>query len=272
MNRFITAGASLALIAAPLVATTATTATTANASTATDSFERAAAPSFSVTAKLNKTTAIANEDVVKITGSVSPKAAGEKVLLQQRLDGKSAWKPTGTAKVKATGKFVLKDDPSVAGTRHYRVLKPASGKVAKGVSKELELVVYGWEKLGYRESGPAANVEVVGATISTDYYGASITSVTPGTPATIEYTLGKKCLKLRSTYALTDSTATGGTGSVALKVDGTVAFASQLVLSQVIADQETDVSNAFRISYEFTSSAAPDAKVAAAGPEVLCTT
>ena len=120
------------------------------------------------------------------------------------MEDKKTWAVSGTAKIKPNGKFLLKDEPSAAGTRFYRVLKPAAGKVKKGVSKELELVVYGWEKLGYRSRGPATNVVVGTATIGTDYYGASIVTEAAGPPASIEYTLGKKCLKLRSTYALTD--------------------------------------------------------------------
>lgn len=265
MNRLISAGAGLALIASPLVATTAT------ASAAPAEARQAAA--YSVTARINASTAVAGEDTVKIRGKVTPRAAGEKVVLQQRAEGKKKWSVSGTAKIKPTGKFVLKDDPSTAGTRFYRVVKPAEGKLKKGVSKELELVVYAWERLAFRAEGPSTNVRLDGATIATEFFSNNIVTDVSGTPSAIEYTLGRKCLTLRSTYALTDSSATGGTGSVALKVDGVVAFASALTLGQVIADQETDISDAFRISYELVSSAAPTASVVAAGnPEVLCTT
>ena len=66
-------------------------------------------------------------------------------------------------------------------------------------------------------------------------------------------------------------TATGTTGTVALKVDGEVAFASGLVIGQLIEDHEVDITDAFRISYGQVSSAASDAYVAVATPEVLCT-
>lgn len=263
MNRLITAGAGLALIATPLVATTAT---------ATDSTaERRAPAAYSVTAAINTSTAIAKEDTVKIRGRVSPKATGDKVVLQQRMEGKKSWSVSGTAKIKANGKFLLKDEPSAAGTRFYRVLKPAAGKVKKGVSKELELVVYGWEKLGSRRPGPSTNVTINTATIATETFPVSLLTTTFGPPGAIEYTLGKKCLKLRSTYALTDDTFTGGTGTVALKVDGKVAFAAGLAIGDVLADVETNVTGAFRISYELAASANPRAVVAAGSPEVLCT-
>lgn len=263
MNRLATAGLGLALVAAPLVATKAT----ATAATA----ERSAAPAFSVTASLSQTTSVAGEDTIQVRGKVTPKAAGEKVVLQQRMEGKKTWSVSGTAKIKPTGKFVLKDEPSTAGTRFYRVLKPASGSMKKGVSRELKHVVYAWEKLAFRASGPKTNVAFQTATIATESYPASFATQTPGTPSAIEYTLGKKCLLLRATYALADQTATNGTGTVALKKDGAVAFASGLVLGQIIENHEVDIKDAFRISYELTSSATPAAYVAVATPEVLCT-
>ena len=263
MNRFTTVGIGLALVATPLVATTASASDT--------TAERRSAAAYSVSASINMTKAVADEDVVKIRGKVSPRAVGDKVVLQQRMEGKKKWSVSGTAKIKRTGKFLFKDDPSTSGTRFYRVLKPAKGTIKKGVSKQLKLVVYGWDRLASRMAGPSANVSIQTSTIATEAYSSSIANAAAGTPARIEYTLGKKCLSLRATYALTDATATGGTGTVALKTDGEVAFASALVLGQVIEDQETDISDAFRISYELTSTASPAAFVAAGSPEVLCT-
>ncbi|UUZ60135.1 hypothetical protein [Nocardioides sp. B-3] len=264
MNRFITAGAGLALIATPLVATSATASDT--------TAERKVA--YSVSAKINKATAIAKEDTVKIRGRVTPKAAGDKVVLQQRMEGKKTWSVSGKSKIKANGTYLLKDEPSAAGTRFYRVLKPAAGSVKKGVSRELELVVYGWEKLGYRSRGPATNVFVTNAVIATENYAASIVTDKTGTPASVEYTLGKKCLKLRASYALTDDSASDSTGTAALKVDGRVAFASPLVIGQLIEDHEVNITDAFRISYELNATATTVdkiSKVAVATPEVLCT-
>lgn len=271
MKKLITAAAGLALVATPLVATTATAGQAPAAGSTAQAATREAPAAFSVFAKINKATAIAKEDTVKVRGRVGPGAAGDKVVLQQRMEGKKIWSVSGTTKVKANGTFLLKDDPSTAGTRLYRVLKPAEGKVEKGVSKELELVVYGWEALAYRTPGPSTGISPTRATIATEGFAASLVTSVAGTPGSIEYTLGKKCLRLRSTYALTDSSATGGTGAVALKVDGAVAFASALAIGQVIEDSEVDVTDAFRISYELSSSATPTALAAIATPEVLCT-
>ncbi|WP_198016948.1 hypothetical protein, partial [Nocardioides sp. CF8] len=118
------------------------------------------------------------------------------------------------------------------------------------------------------------NVFVTNAVIATENYAASIVTDKTGTPSSVEYTLGKKCLKLRASYALTDDSASDSTGIAALKVDGNVAFASGLAIGQLVEDHEVNITDAFRISYELTATAtAADkvSRVAVATPEVLCT-
>ena len=259
MNRLTALAATVALAAGSLALAAPTQAAPAKAK------------AYTITAKANIDVAIAKEDTVKVSGRVTPKAAGEKVVLQQRMENKKTWSVSGTAKIKANGRFLLKDEPSTAGTRFYRVLKPAAGSVKKGVSAELKLVVYGWELLSHRASGPETNVSFTSATIGTEPFSASLVTEVAGTNSSIEYTLGKKCLKLRATYALTDSTATGGTGTVALAKDGKNVFSYGLVLGQIIENHEVDISDAFRITYSTTSTKAPDSFVAIGSPEVLCT-
>ena len=62
--------------------------------------------------------------------------------------------PRATAKIKANGTYVVKDDPSTQGPREYRVLKPASNGIAKGYSQALAVEVYSWERLGLPAAGP----------------------------------------------------------------------------------------------------------------------
>ena len=107
----------------------------------------AKADAWTVTAKINETVAIGKETTLKVRGRVTPKAAGQKVVLQQRVRNKKTWKATGTAKIKSNGTYLLKDDPSSPGKRSYRVVKPASNGLAKGFSPTLEVEVYSWEKL-----------------------------------------------------------------------------------------------------------------------------
>ena len=271
MNRFITAAMGLALVATPLVASTGAATATANVATA----QRAAAPAYSVSASISQTTAVADEDTVKIRGKVSPRAAGEKVVLQQRMEGKKTWKKSGTATIKPTGKFVVKDDPSTAGTRFYRVLKPANDGMAKGTSKELELVVYKWESLTQRSNGAQSNIQglfgITNATIATKAYNFSLLPIQSGTPSYVEYTLGRLCTSLRATYALDDRSESGAAGAVKLIVDGVVKADQGLLISQVV-ESTTDLTNAFRIRYELTSQVTPTSRPAIGTPEVLCTT
>lgn len=262
MNRMTALAATVALAAGSLALATPTQAAPAKAQT------------WKVTAKANLEVAVAKEDTVKVKGRVTPKAAGEKVVLQQRVGNKKKWTVTGSAKVKNNGTYKLTDKPSTPGSREYRVLKPASQGLSKGFSKPLAVEVYRWEKLVNRISGPRVNVDPAGVLIGADYFGQSLATVAPRTASSVEYTLGRKCTDLRATYALTDSSTTGATGSVTVTADGAVKAAHALAIGTVVADEVLDISDAFRLRFDLnTTTVAPtDAAVAAvATPEVLCT-
>jgi len=259
MNRFTALVATATLAASTLALAAPTSAAPAKAT------------AYKVTAKINKTVAIGKETKLKVTGKVAPKAAGQKVTLQQRVGNKKSWKATGTAKIKANGTYVLKDTPSTPGKREYRVVKPASNGFAKGISKSLAVEVYSWSKLGYRSPGPVTNLNVTGATIATDYYSPSLVSNVSGTASAIEYTLGRKCLSLRASYALTDQSATGSTGSVLVTTDGDVRANHALTVGTVVADEVIDLEGVYRVKFDLTSTATPAAVTAVAEPEVLCT-
>ena len=259
VRRAATWTAAAALAFSPLALTTTTYAAPAKAD------------AYTVSAKINKTVAIGEETILKVRGRVTPKAAGQKVVLQQRVLPKKTWKATGTAKIKTDGTYLLKDDPSTAGKREYRVVKPASDGLAKGISKSLAVEVYAWQKLGFRTPGPVTNLDLTGATIATEYYTGSLVTRVAGTPSSIEYTLGRKCTQLRSSYALTDSAASGSTGSITVSTDGTARTAHALAVGTVVEDQVLDIANAFRLRFDLTTSATPAAVAAVASPEVLCT-
>lgn len=260
MNRITALTASLALAAGSLALATPT---------------QAAAPAkartYKVTAKANIDVAVAKEDTVKVKGRVTPKAAGEKVVLQQRVGNKKSWKSTGNAKIKGNGTYVLKDKPSTQGPREYRVLKPASDGIKKGYSKPVAVEVYKWEKLVYRLSGPRVNVEPAGVVIGAEYFGQSLATTTSGTPSSVEYTLGRKCTDLRATYALTDSSASGSSGAVTVTADGAVLATHSLAVGTIVADQVLDISDVFRLKFDLSTTATPAAVAAVATPEVLCT-
>ena len=260
LRRAATWTAAAALAASPMALATTTYAAPAKAD------------AWTVTAKINETVAIGKETTLKVRGRVIPKAAGQKVVLQQRVGNKKSWKATDTAKIKSNGTYLLKDDPSTPGKRAYRVLKPASNGFAKGFSPTLDVEVYAWQKLAFRAAGPTTNMLVgSGALIATDYYGASLVSDLSGAPSSIEYTLGRKCLELRATYALTDSSASGSSGVVVVSTDGAIRASHALSVGTVVADSVIDDEDAFRIKLDLSTSATPAAVAAIATPEVLCT-
>jgi hypothetical protein len=258
-----TLAATAAMVAGPLALAGAT-------AHATDTTERRAA-AYTVTAQVNKDVVTVGEDVVKVRGKVRPRAAGTKVVLQQRLDGQKKWAATDKGKVRRNGTYLLKDRPSVSGTREYRVLKPASRGIRKGTSDVLAVEVYAWRYLTAGRPGASANVAVLEpASIGTRSYPFSIKPVEAGKPTFVEYTLGRLCTDLRTTYALDDSSETGATGAVKLVVDGVTKVDRGLVVGQVV-ESTTDLTDAFRVRYELTSTASPVSKPVVATPEVRCT-
>lgn len=257
MNRITALAATVALAAGSLALTAPTQAAP----------ERA----YQVTAKANLDVAVAKEDTVKVRGRVTPRAAGEKVVLQQRVGNKVKWTVTGNAKIRRNGTYVLKDKPSTPGAREYRVLKPGSRGITKGYSKPVSVQVYRWEKLINRASGPSVNLAPAHVVIGTEDYPQSLATTTSGTPSSIEYTLGRKCTDLRATYALTDSSATGSSGAVTVTADGVVLASHSLAVGTIVADEVLDVTDVFRLKLDLSTTATPAAVAAVGTPEVLCT-
>lgn len=256
MNRITALAATVALTAGSLALAAPTQAAPARA--------------YKVTAKANLDTAIAKEDVVKVRGRVTPKAAGQKVILQQRVGNKKKWTSTGNAKVKKNGTYLLKDKPTTPGSREYRVLKPGAKGIQKGWSKPVEVQVYRWEKLS-RRSGPQSNVIPSGVTIGTDYYGDSLLSNVSGTPGFMEYTLGRKCVSLSATYALADSSVSGSSGAVTVTTDGELQKVHSLAVGTIVADDVVDLTGVYRLRFDLSTTATPAAVAAVATPMALCT-
>ena len=260
MNRILTWSAAAALALSPIALAQPTTAATAKV-----------AKTYSVTAKVNTDVAIAKETIVKVKGRVTPKAAGEKVILQQRVGNKKKWTATGDAKVKNNGTYKLTDEPSTPGSREYRVLKPASNGIGKGISKSVEVEVYRWEKLANRQPVAVNFNAPVGVNIGAEYFGSSLATATSGVPSSLEYTLGRKCTSMRATYALADESATGSIGTVRVTGDGAVLVDHALAVGTVVPDETVDLTDVFRLKIDATTTATPAATVAVGTPEVLCT-
>lgn len=268
MQRTMVAAAALVALA-PVAALTTITTTggPASAGPATSAADRA--PTYSVSARTNTSEVIADEDAVRVTGTVRPRAAGQVVVLQQRLDGTNRWKKSGQARIKAGGGFVLKDEPSTPGVRFYRVLKPASDDMKAGTSRELRLAVWSWERLIGRRIGANNGISFDYPQFGTVYYPDSIRNTVSGTPGYVEYTLGGKARSLRASYALTDNSLTGASGTVAITVDGTKVWSVNLGTGSIDRDRVIDVTGAFRIRFDLSSSGTPAGYAAIGSPEVL---
>jgi len=115
MNRLTALAATVALAAGSLALTTPTQAAPAKAQ------------AYKVTAKANIEVAVAKEDTVKVKGRVTPKAAGQKVILQQRVGNKKKWTSTGNAKVKKNGKGTVSLTSEEAGGRTYYTIRSSEG-------------------------------------------------------------------------------------------------------------------------------------------------
>jgi hypothetical protein len=265
MNRI----ARVACVAAAALALVSPT-PIASASPAADPGIRQAAQTYKVVASINTSEAVAGEDTVRITGKVKPRAAGQKVVLQQRPEGSNRWRKSGTARIKSSGRFVLTDEPSRPGVRFYRVLKPGGDGVKAGTSRELQLDVWGWYKLAYLMAGAHSGVLLdVYTQFGAEPYYDSLVQQTAGTPGYVEYTLGRKVRSLRATYALTDDSTSGASGSVTVSVDGTAVVAHPLATGTIVKDYVIDVRNAFRVRFDLVGSATPAGRSAVGDPEVL---
>jgi hypothetical protein len=254
-----------------ITALAATVALTAGSLALTAPSQAAPARAYKVTAKANLEVAVAREDTVKVRGRVTPKAAGQKVVLQQRVGENPRWKRTGTAKVRRNGTYVLEDRPTTPGSREYRVLKPGSRGIKKGWSKPVAVEVYRWQKLASRRVGPSENISTTSVYIGAGLATRSLVNIEPGVPASVEYTLGRKCVQLRARYALTDQSATGSSGEISVSADGAVRTTHSLAVGTIVDDEPLDVSDVFRLKIDISTTATPAAYAAVATPEVLCT-
>lgn len=235
---------------------------------------------YAVTAKVNTQVVTLGEDVVKVRGKVTPRAAGKRVLLQQRLKGTRTWGVSARARVKLNGTYLLTDRPSAIGTRQYRVVKLRSAGLRKGTSRILEVrvidsaatpAVYTWRKLAQRPHGASENIAVSSsALIGGRPYAYSFQPYIRGAPSYVEYPLKGLCTELRTTYAMHDSAAVGSSARITLALDGVTKVDQVLVKGQVV-ESTTDLTGALQLRYDLFSNADPASYPVVATPEILCT-
>ena len=236
---------------------------------ATGAEAKAAPTRWKVTASINTDKIVAGEDKVVVRGRVKPNAAGQKVVLEQRLENQNRWARSGTTRVKKNGSYKVTDEPEAGGVREYRVLKPGTDGRKLGYSKTFEVTVYAWQDLVTNFSGPSSEVSKVPTTIGTRYYPSSLTQSISGTPGYTEFTLGRLCTSLDATYALSDLSETGSTGQVQVAADGTPRYSALLAVG-TITNPTIDLTNVYRLRFDLGSSLTPKGFAAVGTPRVLC--
>ncbi len=236
---------------------------------ATGAEAKGAGATWKVTASVNTNKIVAGEGKVVVRGRVKPSAAGQKVVLEQRLEKQKRWAKSGTTRVKKNGSYKLTDNPEEGGVREYRVAKPGTDSRAKGYSKTMEVTVYAWQDLTTSFAGPRSEAIVSWATIGTKDYSSSIVQSTPGTPGYAEFTIGRLCTSLEATYALTDTSETGSTGGVQVIADGATRYSALLGVG-TITDPAIDLTDVYRLRFNLDSSLAPKGFAAVGTPRVLC--
>ena len=94
---------------------------------------------YRVTMKISTTRAVAHEDTVTLTGTVSPAAPGTEVKVQVRYEGEATWRKAGSAKVKNNSTYTFSFTPTTRLDRAYRVVKPADDHARADTSRERTL-------------------------------------------------------------------------------------------------------------------------------------
>lgn len=256
------------LIATMVVVPMAVAATT-TAHTAPDGARKPAA--YTVTAEVNTQDVTLGEDVVTVRGKVTPRAAGKKIVLEQRRAGSRTWAVSSRSTIKRNGTYLLTDVPSAVGTRQYRVVKRRSDGVRKGTSPVVEVRVYAWQKLAQRPRGVYENIAVSStALIGGQAYAYSFQPFTRGAPSYVEYPLKGLCTDLRTTYAMHDSAAEGSSSRITLALDGVTKVDQVLVKGQVVGST-ADLTGALTLRYDLFSNASPASYPVVVIPEVRCT-
>lgn len=244
---------------------------------ASSAAESRRAGAYRVAVQVDRAEVVLDEDVVRMTGRVRPRAAGQKVFLQHRRADALRWRTVSQASIKQSGRFVLKDRPGTPGVRSYRVVKPASDGIRWGRSRTVEVAVLAWEELVARPSFSSCGV-LPGVTvqINGEAYPSSLLrqQVTGPCLNYVTYDLGGKCRSLRATYGMTDDSTAGSIGGVGLyDVRNQKSLANfPLRGGALFRDYVTDVTGAFQLTFSMFLSSPPEppGSPAVGSPEVLC--
>ncbi len=210
---------------------------------------------------------------VSFSGKVTPrgKAAGLTVVLQQKAGSAKAWKTQDTDRLSPRGVYHLSDKPTTNTSRQYRVVMPANGAHAKGVSPKVKVEVYGWSNLfdhpavNRNDMYPVESVNLNGVA-----YKKSIKALFTG-QTSIEFNLNRLCIGLKGTFGIDDLSETGAQSTVSALSDGTQVYTHTFAVGQKEVKQ-VDLASPLKLKLTALS-VVPNARgLGAIGtPQILCT-
>ena len=223
--------------------------------------------------KAGDTTAVAGHRVV-FTGKVHPTAAasGLQVVLQEQAKPGKPWVTQRKAKVSPAGAYRVTDTPTISFLHSYRVIMPASGTHTRGVSPTVKVRVYAWDHLTDHASVNNRYMNIGEVNVNGTAYADSVWA-RYAEQTSVEYNLNHQCVKLRSTFGVSDASSTGGQAEVDVQSDGAPVYTNTFDLGEtetrtVALDKPLKI----RLAAQNTATA-PDAYGygAFADPQVLCT-
>jgi hypothetical protein len=187
-----------------------------------------------VSVKASTDQVVAGKKVV-LTGHVRPgsAAAGAKVTLQERFKPGVPWKKREQATISGRGTYRLVTRPTHAFTHAYRVVMPATKHYAKGISPTLKVKVFAWTNLDTQDSVNGNGLDFGSVNIDGTTYPSSLTEEPwAAETSSIEFNVDHLCVKLRSTFGLSDDSTTGGQGEVSVQSDGSPLYSQTFDVGQ----------------------------------------
>lgn len=187
----------------------------------------------------------------KVSGSVTPKAAGQNVVLQELR--RSEWTTVASKKLSKSSTYKMVVNPSKVGNVKYRVCKGAYKKTKVGCSTEFTVRVSQWRYLYdldavdyddiYGEDPLTINGRTFKKSLVSEYYSGTFFR---------EYNLSRKCTSLRLTGGIADDSESGAAGQLEILTDGNSRYDQTFALGES-SPIEIDVSNALRVRFETTT-------------------
>lgn len=210
-------------------------------------------------------------DTVSFSGKVTPggKAAGLKVVLQEK--SARGWKAQDTDKLNAKGRYHLSDKPTINTSRQYRVVMPATGSRAQGLSPKVKVAVFGWSSL-YDQA--MVNPDGMSRTPSVNLNGAaykkSISATWTG-QTSVEFNLNHLCTAVKGVFGINDNSESGAQSTLSALADGTQVYTHTFAVGEK-ASKRIELNSPLKLKLTALSEVPGVRGLGAIGaPQILCT-